>query len=73
MRLLMVLTFSYGRESSRSSFITLDAASVSACQRQLIKEESADSVHKRVHGVWTNAEIPDGSEQLPVAGIEAKG
>lgn len=75
MRLLMVLTFSYGRESSRGSFITLDATSVSACQRQLIKEEpsSADGVHERARAEWMHAEILDGLEQLPLQGQKQKG
>lgn len=75
MRLLMVLTFSSGSESSCSSFITLNATSVSACQRQLIKEESssANSVHEHVHAGWMHAEIPDGPEQLPLPGQKQRG
>lgn len=47
-------------ESSRGPFITLDAISVAACQRQLIKDESlsAHDVHERVHAGWTHEEIP---------------
>lgn len=70
----MVLTFSYGRESSRGSFITLDPTSVSACQRRLIKEDSlsADSVHECAHAGRTHVAIPDGLMQLLVAGMEAE-